>query len=328
VCILDLALAALPLLVFGPASMLDGTPAVAGLIARHRGAGPGRPRVVRDPSVEGRLGRLVQQGDIVRHEALRYATLRPSFLTAHGLAHVPGYDAGLPPALEGLWLAGERRALALMGLLAVDYVVLGFAGDRPSPMPGLQFLGAPGPPGVGVFQVTRTRPRVYVAERIDWLPTSAGTTAPVAAAARTRLLDSEASGARVDLIEGAPTAAEIQAPSAPPGGAGSSCRLVALDHARIEARCSLARAGQVVFVEQHGGGWTATVDGAPAPIRRANLVMRAVPAPAGEHTVVLRYHPPRLRAGLTAAGLGLVFLLAALLSSAMASLAGRPQRLR
>ena len=243
--------------------------------------------------------------------------MRPSFLTAHGLANIPGYDAGLPPALEALWLAGERRALALMRLLAVDYVVLGFQGERPLPLPGLQLVGAPGPPGVAVHRVTHARPRVYVAERIEWLPASAagaGATPDLFA----RLLEGEASGARVDLIEGTATAAETAASDATSGGPHATCQLLSLDHTRIEARCRLSRPGQVVFVEQHGAGWRATVDGAPAPIRRANLVMRAVPVPAGERKVVLEYHPPRLSVGLAAAALGLAFVLGALLSGVAA----------
>jgi hypothetical protein len=128
------------------------------------------------------------------------------------------------------------------------------------------------------------------------------------------LLEVQSAGARVDLIEATATGSErVEKPPAADGQA-SACRLVALDHTRIEARCSLVRAGHVIFVEQHGAGWTATVDGAPAPIQRANLIMRAVPAPAGERTVVLQYAPPRLRAGLAAGAIGLVFVLAALLS--------------
>ncbi|HJX52035.1 MAG TPA: hypothetical protein VJ801_04650, partial [Polyangia bacterium] len=51
----------------------------------------------------------------------------------------------------------------------------------------------------------------------------------------------------------------------------------------------------------------------PAPVLRANLVMRAVPVTAGRHRIALRYWPDGLSAGLgvSAAGLGafLAFLL-------------------
>jgi hypothetical protein len=58
-------------------------------------------------------------------------------------------------------------------------------------------------------------------------------------------------------------------------------------------------------------GWEATVDGAPAPLLRANHAFRAVPVPAGEHRVELRYRPGavRLGAGLSLLGaLGLAAL--------------------
>lgn len=38
-------------------------------------------------------------------------------------------------------------------------------------------------------------------------------------------------------------------------------------------------------------GWQATVDGRPAPILQANYLLRAVPLPAGTHTVVMRFDP-------------------------------------
>ena len=47
-------------------------------------------------------------------------------------------------------------------------------------------------------------------------------------------------------------------------------------------------------------GWTAAVDGAPAPVLRANGKHRAVPLPPGAHDVRLRYEPPGFGAGIAA----------------------------
>lgn len=54
----------------------------------------------------------------------------------------------------------------------------------------------------------------------------------------------------------------------------------------------------LVMRDSWGRGWSATVDGRQARVVRANGRHRAVPVPAGRHTVVLRYRPAGLRAGL------------------------------
>jgi hypothetical protein len=37
--------------------------------------------------------------------------------------------------------------------------------------------------------------------------------------------------------------------------------------------------------------WRVTVNGRPAPMLRANVLFRAVPVPAGRHTVRFGFHP-------------------------------------
>jgi hypothetical protein len=65
------------------------------------------------------------------------------------------------------------------------------------------------------------------------------------------------------------------------------------------------RAALLVIADNWYPAWQATVSGDEAPVLRANHTLRAVPVPAGEHEVVLRYgRTPAMRAGLmlTAAG--------------------------
>lgn len=50
-------------------------------------------------------------------------------------------------------------------------------------------------------------------------------------------------------------------------------------------------AGWLVINGTYDEGWTATVDGTPIPVARANGLVRAVQVPAGTHTVTLRYAP-------------------------------------
>ncbi|MCA9606194.1 MAG: hypothetical protein KC619_11395, partial [Myxococcales bacterium] len=50
--------------------------------------------------------------------------------------------------------------------------------------------------------------------------------------------------------------------------------------------------GVVVVNEAFYPGWEATVDERPVPVFRANALVRAVPVPAGEHVVAMRFRPP------------------------------------
>jgi len=56
--------------------------------------------------------------------------------------------------------------------------------------------------------------------------------------------------------------------------------------------------------------WTARVDGTPAPVLKADYLLRAVPVPAGRHRVVFRYEPQSVRQGLLVSFLSLALVLA------------------
>jgi hypothetical protein len=70
----------------------------------------------------------------------------------------------------------------------------------------------------------------------------------------------------------------------------------------------------LVLVEAYDPGWTASVDGRPARVHRANFGFRAVAVPAGRHSVRLRYRPRAVTLGLAAS--------AATLGAALLALAG------
>jgi len=56
-------------------------------------------------------------------------------------------------------------------------------------------------------------------------------------------------------------------------------------------------------------GWSATVDGKPAELLAADLILRAVALPAGEHEVHFYYRDPAVRLGLWLTLVGVVCLL-------------------
>ncbi len=68
----------------------------------------------------------------------------------------------------------------------------------------------------------------------------------------------------------------------------------------------------MVLLDTFFPGWVASVDGRPAPIFRADYLMRAVYLPAGAHTVTFEYQPLAFTWGLGLAAGMLVSLILAL----------------
>jgi hypothetical protein len=68
------------------------------------------------------------------------------------------------------------------------------------------------------------------------------------------------------------------------------------DQIRLET--ATGASGLLVLSETYYPAWKAYVDGRPVPLYVADHVLRAVPVPAGEHTVELRYESWSLRVGL------------------------------
>ncbi len=74
----------------------------------------------------------------------------------------------------------------------------------------------------------------------------------------------------------------------------------------IEAR--LDRPGIIVLADAFDPGWRLTIDGFPAEVLRANLLMRGAAVPAGRHNLIYTYEPASVRLGAYASLAGLVAL--------------------
>lgn len=85
-------------------------------------------------------------------------------------------------------------------------------------------------------------------------------------------------------------------------------RIVAAGPSRVELAVTLTRPGLVVLADRFDPGWTATVDEQPAPVLRANRLMRAVAVGAGSHRIVYRYEPWSFRVGAAVSIFSLVAL--------------------
>ena len=85
---------------------------------------------------------------------------------------------------------------------------------------------------------------------------------------------------------------------------------------RVELRARSEGPAVLVLLDSAAPGWTATVNGAPAPVLHANFAFRAVEVPAGRSDVVFTYRTPGLRVGVAVSAL----------AAALALLAAWPRR--
>jgi hypothetical protein len=85
-----------------------------------------------------------------------------------------------------------------------------------------------------------------------------------------------------------------------PGGdtTGSRMEVVEYTPTRMSLQADLVDNGLLVLSDIYYPGWQASVDGQPAPIYRANYLLRAVPVESGQHRVEVYYDPPLFKVGL------------------------------
>jgi prepilin-type N-terminal cleavage/methylation domain-containing protein len=80
--------------------------------------------------------------------------------------------------------------------------------------------------------------------------------------------------------------------------APASARIVDDEGTHVAVAAALPAPGLLVLRDTYDASWSATVDGAPAPILRANGIYRAVALPAGAHVIRFSYRPKDFELGL------------------------------
>jgi len=119
---------------------------------------------------------------------------------------------------------------------------------------------------------------------------------------RARVLDDSEAAAHLADPAFDPRLEVVLAPSATatnlgglPRGTGATFEDDLAERVRITVRAP--DESYLVLADSWYPGWVATVDGAEAPIERANILFRAVRVSAGDHLVELRYEPRSVRTG-------------------------------
>jgi hypothetical protein len=243
-------------------------------------------------------------------------TLMDNVGARYSLAHFPGWDPTHPSRLSHLWTAAERPGAGprLLWLFGIDYAVLPTAVLNAQATQTMNDAAAARlarlrttPAGdIALARNEARRPRAFVA-----------THARVHASDDAVLNALLAAGPAFDAgaIHLSALDAPPRMPEAPPASDSlTPCNVQVDVHLteRVTLRCAAPRRGYAVLQDAYDRGWSATVDGRPAPILRADLLVRAVPIEAGAHVIEMRYETPGLRFGAwvsLAAWLALVVLL-------------------
>jgi uncharacterized membrane protein YfhO len=75
----------------------------------------------------------------------------------------------------------------------------------------------------------------------------------------------------------------------------------------VRVRVDTPQPAVLILLDAFEKGWTARLEtGAALPILRANVLVRAVVAPAGSHAITFSYETPLLRAGAWASLAGVL----------------------
>jgi hypothetical protein len=284
----DLTVAGLPVNTVAPLELLTHVPPVVKAIA----AEPGPHRVFSaSPSLPA-LNRSLVRGPAGWRPEWSYALgLQESLYAPIGSrwgfagSYDPDFTGMTPVAADRLSSAMEHSRENVMGLrlLQMGGVTDVVALDRRTP---------PGLVEVAHFRSVFTDPI-----RLLSVPAPA---APVTLVGRARHV---AAGAAVDLIvAGAvdPTAelvVEAEGADEPAPGFEASVRVAVSRADVLIAETQANQPGWLTVTGSFAPGWRARIDGASAPIVRANGMFRAVRVPAGRHAVDLRYRPPAVAAG-------------------------------
>jgi hypothetical protein len=96
-----------------------------------------------------------------------------------------------------------------------------------------------------------------------------------------------------------------------PGAGQATVQIVERLPGRLVREVDTDADGVLVLSEIDYPGWQAKVDGRPAPILRANTILRALPLPAGQHRVEMVFRPWTVYVGLVLSLLTLIVVLIA-----------------
>jgi hypothetical protein len=231
-----------------------------------------------------------------------WSALVPDVPIVYGFAAVGGTD-GWSTRDQGefyreLALLPRDRGIHLLAALSVAQLI----GQSRFDDPGLRLVAQDGE-SYWRYRVGEAAPRAYLAERI--------VTAPDTRSALDRVASADFRPGRDAVVLGADEASTVSASGA--------VEAITFGRELLRATCSLAAPGFLVVSDTWYPGWSATIDGAPAEIVRANGIVRGVHVGAGHHEVVMRYSPAAFHLGCWLSAVATLSLVAIIVSARIVS---------
>jgi uncharacterized membrane protein YgdD (TMEM256/DUF423 family) len=178
-------------------------------------------------------------------------------------------------------------------LLNVGYVL----SDRDLDSPGLTHVFPPGDLTEGqvrVYAMGDPFPRAWVVHAVEVIA------AQEAALAR---LSADTFDLRRVAVLNEPPGLALPGPTD-----GSTAQVIAFAATDISVAVDAVADGLLILSEVYYPGWRASVDGLPAPVLRADGLLRGIPIPQGQHVVRVWYAPASVRAGLAISALALILI--------------------
>jgi hypothetical protein len=198
------------------------------------------------------------------------------------------------PSMQNVWLLGIRYLIEAKGVPPTRP-----HSDEPA-VPGRVVAAER---GYQLIEVDGWQPRASVVP--------AWTIAPSGVQALDAVLDPSFDPSRTAVVERAGDAPVEPAPATTPGAisTGGTYREIRPEDVRVSVD---APSPSVVLVRNAwDSGWSATVDGRPAPVLRTDYFLQGVQVPAGRHEIRLVYRDPTIARGLAGSAIAWSVLFAA-----------------
>jgi hypothetical protein len=250
------------------------------------------------------LGHLAQDNALAAQQVVSLGGYHPAKLKVYEDIRSRLYDR-------------ERPEVRLANLLAAGWVVLEGPLQEEA-FPALASLGMrldpqaaySGEDGV-VYRNLSAQPRAWLVDRFE-LEGAAGqpATSEPEPAVLERVLAEDFDASATAIVSAPPS------PAPEVGGGEGSVRVVHETFHGVELAVTAPRPRLLVVADIYYAGWKATIDGAPAPMLRADYALRALALPAGEHQVRFRFQDDSFTRGRMISLLAAAVIVLGLLASA------------